>query len=323
MERIKKFEKKNNIKANYYSVLKSKNNLFKFKNILRFTNKKNYTSNFGYQWNRFSKTQLLDINNKFKKLNYLRFFNSTKWKKKELKNQKILEVGSGAGRFSEVVLNYTKAFLYSIDYSTAVDANYKNNYKYKNRKRFFLYQSSVYKMPFRNNIFDKVFCFGVLQHTPDVSRAIFSMIKTLKVGGEIVIDFYPLKGFYTFLHAKYFFRLFTKNISNEKLLQILYKHIDKLIKLYFFLKRIRLGFFNRFLPIADINKTIPNLEKKNLRENIILDTFDMLSPKYDKPQRFSHIVEIFNKYNLKVNFKGFVKYGNNFKVAVVRGVKIK
>lgn len=308
---------------NNFSVLKSDAKLFKFKNILRFTNKKNYTSSFGYQWNKFSKTQLLDNKNLFKKINYQRFFNSTNWKKKELKGQKILEVGCGAGRFSRVILNSTKAKLYSIDYSTAVDANYTNNYKKKFKERFFLFQSSVYSMPFKNNIFDKVFCFGVLQHTPDAQRAIFSMAKKIKIGGEIVVDFYPLKSFYTFLHAKYLFRLVTKKISNEKLFQIINNYIDIMIEIYFFLKKVGLGFFTRFLPIVDIHNTLPNLEKKKLRENIVLDTFDMLSPKYDNPLKFSKIIKIFDKLNIKVNFHGFIEYGNKFKVAVIRGIKIK
>ncbi len=308
---------------NNLSVLKNGLKLFKFKSILRFTNKKNYTGNFGYQWNKFSKTQLLDNKNLFKKINYQRFFNSTNWKKQELNCQKILEVGCGAGRFSEVILNSTKAYLYSIDYSTAVDANYSNNYKKKFKKRFFLFQSSVYNMPFKNNIFDKVFCFGVLQHTPDAEKAIFSMAKKVKIGGEIVVDFYPLKGFYTFLHAKYLFRLITKKISHEKLFKIINNYIDIVMALYFFLKKVRLGFLTRFLPIADIHNTLPNLEKKKLRENIVLDTFDMLSPKYDNPLKFSKIIKIFDKLNIKVNFHGYIEYGDKFRVAVIRGIKLK
>ena len=321
MNKINKSKKKLN--NNNFSILKSNSKLLKFKNILRFTNKKNYTNNFGYQWNKFSKTQLLDKKNEFKKINYKRFFNSTNWKKKELSRQKILEVGSGAGRFSEVVLNSTKAYLYSIDYSTAVDANYNNNYKKKFKDRFFLYQSSVYNMPFKNNIFDKAFCFGVLQHTPNVERVIFSISKKLKIGGEIVVDFYPLKGFYTFFHAKYLFRLITKKMSNDKLFQIINNYVDIMMNIYFFLHKIKLGFFTRVLPIVDIYNTLPNLEIKNLRENVVLDTFDMLSPKYDSPQKFSKIIKIFNKLNIKVNFYGFIKYGNNLKVAVIRGLKIK
>ena len=80
MNKINKSKKKLN--NNNFSILKSNSKLLKFKNILRFTNKKNYANNFGYQWNKFPKTQLLDKKNEFKKINYQRFFNSTNWKKK-------------------------------------------------------------------------------------------------------------------------------------------------------------------------------------------------------------------------------------------------
>ena len=57
---------------------------------------------------------------------YDRLFNVTGWDKR-LKGEKILEVGSGAGRFTEILLG-TGAEITSFDYSNAVTANYNNNY---------------------------------------------------------------------------------------------------------------------------------------------------------------------------------------------------
>ena len=120
----------------------------------------------------------------------------------------MLEVGSGAGRFSQVILDYTKANLYSVDYSNAVEANFKNNGHHKDR--FHLYQASVYDMPFAKGQFDKVFCFGVIQHTPDVQKTVQSLITMAKPGAEVIVDFYPIKGWWTKLQAKYSLRYFTK-----------------------------------------------------------------------------------------------------------------
>jgi ubiquinone/menaquinone biosynthesis C-methylase UbiE len=55
-----------------------------------------------------------------------------------------------------------------MDYSYAVDANYAFN---GGKNNVFIVQAEVYKMPFRENFFDKLFCFGVLQHTPDPEKA--------------------------------------------------------------------------------------------------------------------------------------------------------
>lgn len=315
-------KKKKVLKKNKYFYLNKEVKYPIVNNIPRFVTKKNYTENFGYQWNKFSKTQLFDKKKIYKEINKTRFFRATNWKKKDLAGKNILEAGSGAGRFSEVVLNHTGANLYSIDFSSAVEANYKNNYKKKYKRRFHLFQASLYEMPFFNKVFDKIFCFGVLQHTPDIKKTIFCLVEKLKVNGHIVIDFYPYNGFWTYFHAKYIFRIFTKNLSNKSLINLIEKNIDFLIKIYFILKKMKLGFLTRFLPIVDIEKTLPKFKLQNLKESIILDTFDMLSPKYDSPQKIKDIVKIFQKFNVKVTFSGFVKY-KTFKVAVVRGVKIK
>ena len=141
----------------------------------------NYAENFGYQWNKFVCTQV-DKSSELS-ISKSRFFAESQWDKEDLTNKNILEVGSGAGRFSQVILDFTKGNLYSVDYSNAVEANYKNNGP---NERFRLFQASIYEMPFAPGQFDKVFCFGVLQHTPDVELSVKTLISMVKPGGELV-----------------------------------------------------------------------------------------------------------------------------------------
>ena len=86
------------------------NKIYKIKNnIPRFCSEENYSSSFGYQWNKFYNTQLdsfCDIT-----LSHNRFWAETKWDPKSLENLNVLEVGSGAGRFSEVLLNASRCNL--------------------------------------------------------------------------------------------------------------------------------------------------------------------------------------------------------------------
>ena len=133
--------------------------------VPRIANLDNYTNNFGVQCNKFDKTQL-DDGVEGLTLSRIRLFVETGWDPVDLNNENILEVGSGAGRFSKVLLEHTKAQLYSIDYSDSVSANFNNNGKIA-PDRFHLFQASIYEMPFSDNSFDKVFCLGVLQHTPN------------------------------------------------------------------------------------------------------------------------------------------------------------
>jgi ubiquinone/menaquinone biosynthesis C-methylase UbiE len=179
----------------------SDGNIFPIINgVPRFVPADNYTNSFGFQWNKFQKTQI-DREAKNSSFSKERFFVATEWDKEDLSGKNVLEVGSGAGRFTQIVLDYTKANLYSIDYSDAVSANYRNNAHHGDRLH--LFQASIYEMPFPDNSFDKVFCFGVLQHTPDFKKSVKSLIDKAKPGGEIAVDFYPIKGWYTKINAKY------------------------------------------------------------------------------------------------------------------------
>lgn len=288
--------------------------------VPRFVPEHNYTDNFGFQWNKFQKTQI-DRETKNASFSKERFFTATNWDKEDLTGKDVLEAGSGAGRFTQIVLDHTKANLYSIDYSDAVSANYRNNAHHGDRLK--LFQASIYDMPFPNNSFDKVFCFGVLQHTPDFKKSIQCLVDKAKPGGEVVVDFYPIKGWYTKISAKYFLRPFTKKMSHEKLLHKIERNADGLIRTYRFLDKLGLAMVaHRFLPMADINRTMPaNLSKEALREWVILDTFDMFSPEYDNPQRVGTVKKWMEEAGTEITFAGFLTYANNISVAVVRGIK--
>ena len=290
--------------------------------VPRFVEGSNYTDNFGFQWNRFQETQIDTKSTGSQNLSRERFFAETGWENENLDGKDILEVGSGAGRFSQVVLDYTKANLYSVDYSDAVSANHRNNGHHGDRLK--LFQASIYEMPFPDNSFDKVFCFGVLQHTPDFKKSIKSLADKVKPGGELVVDFYPMKGWWTKVHAKYLLRPITKRWSHDVLLRRIQRNADWMMKLTGFFDKIGIGrIVNRFVPIVDIRGTLPpNLTKQELREWVILDTFDMFSPEHDHPQRISTVKKWFEESGMKVTFADFIRFGNNYSAATVRGIKV-
>ena len=297
--------------------IKENDNLFPLINgAYRLVKDDNYTDNFGFQWNKFAATQVdkdtnLDISKK-------RFFTETGWDPGGLADKNVLEVGSGAGRFTQILLDWTEANVFSVDYSNAVEANYKNNGP---NPRLHLFQASIYEMPFAPQQFDKVVCFGVLQHTPDVERSVKCLIEMVKPGGELVVDFYPLRGWWTKVQAKYMLRPFSKKMSHEKLFNKIDKNIDWLIKCSRFFSRIGLTKLNRFLPVCDIDGTLPpNIPSSVLRDLCVLDTFDMFSPQFDQPQKISNVVKWFERYGMENVWGGVVTY-DNCKASVVKGIK--
>jgi SAM-dependent methyltransferase len=279
----------------------------------------NYTQNFGLQWNLFDSTQL-DRPQSGIELSAQRLFAETAWSPESLDGRDVLEVGSGAGRFTKVVLERTNARLWSVDYSNAVDANLRNNGAIA-PDRLRLFQASIYEMPFPDGSFDKVFCLGVLQHTPDFEGSVRALVDKAKRGGEIVVDFYPIRGWWTKLNAKYLLRPITRRMDHARLLALIDRNIDWLMATHRTLTRWKLGVLTRFLPIADIRYVLPKgLTADEEREWTLLDTFDMFSPEYDRPQRVERVADMFRRSGAAVTFAEYVDVAGA-QAAVVRAVR--
>ena len=285
--------------------------------VPRFCSNENYSESFGFQWNKFNHTQL-DVYSGVDQSED-RFYLETGWVSDSLDNSLILEVGSGAGRFSEVFLRTTDGTLYSVDYSSAVDANKQNNQIYGDRLR--LSQSSIYALPFRDNTFDKIFCLGVLQHTPSFEDSVGALIQKAKPGGEIVVDFYHIKGWYTRIHSKYLFRPFLKRLPKQFLLALIKLNIGWMLGLFDLLCKLRLGIFTRFIPITDVRGFPRNLSPSQRREWAIMDTFDAFSPQYDNPKRLEEVVSMFVDRRCKITFAGLIEHSSGTAM-VVRAVKM-
>lgn len=242
--------------------------------ISRFVPDSGYAASFARQWKAHARTQLdshsgLAITRK-------RFFSVTRWPER-MEGQTILEAGCGAGRFTEVVCS-TGAEIYSLDLSAAVEANAENNGESKN---LHLMQADIFYPPFADGAFDKVFCFGVLQHTPDPEASFHSLTRLVKPGGEIAIDVYR-RSFTALLSWKYLLRPLTRRMDKQRLYSIVARAVPPLIPLTRALRVIggRLG--ARLSPIVEYSHL--GLKSELNRDWAVLDTFDMYSPEYDLPQ---------------------------------------
>src|SRR5574339_753078 len=87
--------------------------------VPRFVPPENYSSSFGFQWNRFRRTQLDSVTGQ--PISRDRFFGQSGWSPAAMDKRWTLDLGCGAGRFAEVALG-TGTRLIAVDYSNAVDA---------------------------------------------------------------------------------------------------------------------------------------------------------------------------------------------------------
>src|SRR5712692_2868916 len=187
--------------------------------IPRFVSEDNYARSFGVEWGIHNRTQY-DAYSGFG-LSKERFENETQWGR-ELRGEIVLEVGSGSGRFTAHALE-TGATVVSFDYSRPMRANYHSN---GNHDDLLLVQASVYEMPFPRESFDKAFCFGVLQHTPDPREAFCSIVRHLKPGGRIAADIYAKTARRWLLNTKYWLRPFIDRGNPQALYDNVKRYVD-------------------------------------------------------------------------------------------------
>ncbi|HEU4406195.1 MAG TPA: class I SAM-dependent methyltransferase [Polyangiaceae bacterium] len=247
--------------------------------VPRFVPRDNYARSFGLQWNAHARTQLDSYTGV--PVSRDRLFSESGWSPDELAGRRVLECGSGAGRFTEVLAE-AGADLYSLDYSAAVDANRKNNGA---RPNVHLLQASLYELPFADDTFDYLVCLGVVQHTPDVERAFKGMFRVLKPGGRFCIDVYaaPL----SYLHPRHLLRPLTKRLPAPVLYRGVERAVPFLLPLSTALHRVPVAgeALARLVPVANWRANVPLPSERLWREWAVLDTFDWLSPAYEQPQR--------------------------------------
>lgn len=251
----------------------------------RFVPASNYAESFGFQWNLHARTQLDSHSG-------LPISHDRLWAamggKVSLRGQRVLEAGSGAGRFTEV-LAASGADLVTFDYSSAVDANARNQ---RPSPQLHFFQGDIFNIPLAEGSFDKVVCLGVVQHTPDPQAAFRSLAKYVRPGGQLVIDAYT-RNFAALLQWKYLLRPITRRMRKETLYQVIEKATPPLIPVARLLRRIagRLG--ARLVPIVEYSHL--GLRPALNVQWAILDTFDMYSPAHDHPQSRSTLEQWFSE----------------------------
>lgn len=250
--------------------------------VPRFVELSNYADGFDFQWNKHALTQHDSYSNST--VSEDRFFKETKWER-DLSGEVILEVGCGSGRFTAQAIS-TGAMVVATDLSGAVDANYR---VHQDAENLLIVQANIYHMPFRKQSFDKVFCLGVLQHTPDVEKSFRTLPTYLRTGGKLATDVYDrrsgLMGVLEIFYRTYFwFRPVTRRMPTKLLYNLISCYVKIMWPITKLINRLPFGRkINRMLLIVDY-RGLYDLDEAMLQEWSILDTFDMLSPAYDQRQ---------------------------------------
>jgi len=221
-----------------------------------------YATSFGFQWNRFSTTQLDSASGTTESRDT--FLEKTGFALGDLRGRRVLDVGCGMGRFLEVVSD-AGAEVVGIDLSSAVEAAREN---LKHRPNVSVLQADVFRLPFAEGSFDFIYSIGVLHHTPDTRAAFLQLPRFLRSGGRISIWVYGqrLRAFV----VSPLVRQITKRMPAPALLRA----CEVARPWGGFLRNVRSRHL-RFLLHLGMNVSLhPNPEWR------VLDTFDWYSPRF-------------------------------------------
>jgi 2-polyprenyl-3-methyl-5-hydroxy-6-metoxy-1,4-benzoquinol methylase len=243
--------------------------------IPRFVESNNYASAFGLQWKTFAKTQLDSFSKT--RITQDRLERCLGFPIEGLENKTVLEVGCGAGRFTELLVK-GKGLIHSIDLSVAVETNKEN---IGNAANYQVAQASVYELPYADETFDIVICLGVIQHTPSSEKTMEALWSKVKPGGQLIIDHYKWRiGYYSTLVPVY--RAILKEMKPEKSKKIVDSLVDFFFPLHWKLRNqtILNWLLHRVSPLIVYINLFKDQDRNFHYEWSKLDTYDSLTDYY-------------------------------------------
>jgi len=254
--------------------------------IPRFTPDQSYASgNFSRLREKHPRLQLDSYNGTTDR--YDTILERTKWPPAFFHGKTVLECGCGIGPDTEVLLALG-ARVVAVDL-TSLDTALANLGRCDD---LCLVQADITDLPLRKQAFDIVFCHRVLQHTPNPAHTLRHILQFVKRDGAVFVHSYA-KTLYQLFTWKYFLRPITSRMSAQRLYKLITHYAPGAFALTTAVSRMPQGhLINHFLVPFHNHRHHPrlnNLSDEMLIEYAIHDTFDALSPRYDRPMSAKNI----------------------------------
>jgi len=247
-----------------------------------------YAATFGLQWKKYRDVQIDRLNSTRGSYNHLQTF--AQGDLSVFKNTTCLEIGSGAGRFTDYLVDLCKTVI-TIEPSQALTVNAALG-----APNLIAAHADLFHVPIRREKIDVVFCRGVTQHTRDPKAAIQRLFDYVRPGGIVLFDVYAFR-WYTPLVTKYWLRPYLRHIDPVRFTNLAERLVPKLLR---FKSRFVTpllpnnlwgrNFGSQVIPIADFT-SVKELDPQQQLLWSVLDTVDMYTPRYDRPMTFRSIVD--------------------------------
>lgn len=250
--------------------------------VPRFVESEAYTDTFGRQWNRWDNTQHDSVNGTGIYRERMRQY--TGWTPESFAGKVVIEAGCGPGAYLDVVEKHAQTVI-GFDLSTAIDAAYR---LHGQRDNVHLAQADIFNPPVRRNVADRLYTFGVVQHTPDPERAFRSLVSLVKPGGEIAVWVYRRT---LIPQPTYWLRPFTRGMQEPRATEFISWYVPRALKMSGALGRVPAvgGLLRRLVPVADYRDRLPQLSAEQQLEWAMMDTHDGLITRHTYPQRWKDL----------------------------------
>jgi len=251
--------------------------------VYRFAEGQDYAASFGWQWQRYSTTQLDTLGS----VGDEDFRKRTGIDPQEMQGKLVLDVGCGMGRFAEVATRWG-AQVIGIDLSNACEVAAKN----LAARDFVALQADVLRLPFAPESFDYIYSIGVLHHTPDCEKSFKSLPQYLKPGGTIAVWLYS--GYNKWYRFSDFYRKFTRKMPPR----LLHSMLRTVVPFFYWLDRGLRAIPLIGRPMAGLVHYVFPVNLNPDPQLRLLDTFDWYSPEYQSKHTYEEVFRWFESCGL-------------------------
>jgi SAM-dependent methyltransferase len=245
--------------------------------IVHFAEASGYAESFGLQWDRFAATQVDHLNGTTISADRLREICGGDLA--GFAGGVTYDAGCGAGRYTAVVAAQGARVIAADLGLAAVRACRRNTGGIAD---VICVHADTRRQPVAAGGVDSALSVGVYQHTPRPRDYLLGVASSVRPGGRLVLWGYERRP-RTLLHPHRLLRPLTKRLPPERLLEAVERSAPTLLRVSDLLRSLPGGgVLARAVPVANYRGVLP-LTEEQIREWAVLDTFDWLSPTYDRP----------------------------------------
>jgi uncharacterized protein YbaR (Trm112 family)/SAM-dependent methyltransferase len=240
-----------------------------------------YTDTFGRQWTRWRSTQHDSLNGTT--IYAERMERYTGWTPDSFAGKVVVDAGCGPGAYLDISERHAEVVI-GFDLSAAIESAYE---LHGTRPNVHLAQADIFHPPVRPAIADRLYTFGVVQHTPDPEGAFRSLLPLVKEGGEAAVWVYRR---WPVPPPTYWVRPFTRGMPEPRATEFIEWYVPRALAVSGVLGRVPVvgKTLRKLVPVADYRDRL-TLTDEQVLEWAKMDTHDGLVTRYTYPQRWSDL----------------------------------